>query len=111
MAVLTFTTTPPGAAIWIDGVDTKKKTPEPVEVSRDKHAVVITFKLDKYEDVVLKNFSVDGDVTDKFPMKKKASSSSGTGKGNTGKGNTGTGKGSGSGKKGNDTGLERPDDL
>ena len=112
VSVLTFTTTPPGAAIWIDGVDTKKKTPEPVEVPRDKHAVVITFKLDKYEDVVLKNFSVDADVADKFPMKKKSSSSSGqTGKGNTGKGNTGTGKGSGSGKKGNDTGLERPDDL
>ena len=111
VSVLTFTTTPAGAAIWIDGVDSKKKTPEPVEVPREKHAVVITFKLDKYEDVVLKNFSVDGDVTDKFPMKKKSSSSSGqTGKGTTGKGNTGTGKGSGSGKKGNDTGLERPDD-
>jgi serine/threonine-protein kinase len=111
VSVLTFTTTPAGASIWIDGVDTKKKTPEPVEVPRDKHAVVITFKLDKYEDVVLKNFSVDGDVTDKFPMKKKSSSSGQSGKGNTGKGNTGTGKGSGSGKKGNDTGLERPDDL
>jgi len=107
VSVLTFTTTPPGAAIWIDGVDTKKKTPEPVEVPRDKHAVVITFKLDRYEDVVLKNFSVDGDVTDSFPMKRKSSSS--TSKGNTGKGNTGTGKGSGTGTKGNDTGLERPD--
>ncbi len=107
VSVLTFTTTPPGAAIWIDGVDTKKKTPEPVEVPRDKHAVLITFKLDRYEDVVLKNFSVDQDVTDSFPMKKKSSSV--TGKGNTGKGNTGTGKGSGTGTKGNDTGLERPD--
>ncbi len=111
VSVLTFTTTPAGAEIFIDGVDTKKKTPEPVEVPREKHAVVITFKLDKYEDVVLKNFSVDADVTDKFPMKKKSSSSGQSGKGNTGKGNTGTGKGSGSGKKGNDTGLERPDDL
>ena len=111
LSVLTFTTSPPGAAIWIDGVDTKKKTPEPVEVSREKHAVLITFKLDKYEDVVLKNFSVDADVTDEFRLKKKAPSSSGqAGKGNTGKGNTGAGKGSGSGKKGNDTGLERPDD-
>ena len=103
VSVITLTTTPPGAAIYIDGIDTGKVTPQPIEVPREKKAVTITLRLDRYQDKVLKNLSVDSDVNDTFELKKK---SSGTGKGTgTGKG---SGKGSGSGRK-DDTGLERPD--
>ncbi len=111
LSKITLTTTPPGAAVWIDGVDTKKKTPEMVEVPRDKHSVTISLKLDKYNEMVIRNFSVDSDVTDHYPLTKKPSSGGQVIKG-TGRG-SGSGKGSGSGRRtgpGNDTGLERPDD-
>ena len=101
VSTITLTTTPSGAAIFVDGVDQKKRTPEPFEVPRDKKAVTITLKLEKYQDIVLRNFSVDGDVTDKYTMKRKSSGGTGRGSGNTG-------RGSGSGRR-DDTGLERPD--
>ncbi|MBL9015619.1 MAG: protein kinase [Myxococcales bacterium] len=104
VSVITLTTTPPGAAIYIDGIDTGKVTPQPIEVPRDKKAVTITLRLDRYQDKVLKNLSVDSDVNDTFELKKK---SSGTGKGTTGTGK-GSGKGTGSSRK-DDTGLERPE--
>ncbi len=100
VSTITLTTTPPGAAIFVDGVDQKKKTPEPFEVPRDKNAVTITLKLEKYQDIVLKNFSVDADVADQITMKRKSSG--------TGRGTGNTGRGSGSGRR-DDTGLERPD--
>ena len=78
-------------------------TPQPIEVPRDKKTVTITLRLDKYQDRVLKNLSVESDVNDTFELKKKSSGV--PGKGGTGKG---SGKGSGSGRK-DDSGLERPE--
>ena len=108
VSTITLTTKPVGAEIFVDGVDQKKKTPEPFEVPREKHAVVITLHLDKYDDIVMKNFSVDADVTQAITMKKKAAVPTG---GGGGKGSNGGGKGSGGKGSGHhdDTGLERPD--
>jgi hypothetical protein len=50
--------------------------------------------------VVLRNFSVEGDVANKYILKKKPTG--------TGRGSGNTGRGSGSGRR-DDTGLERPD--
>ena len=69
---------------------------------------MITLHLDKYDDIVMKNFSVDADVTQAITMKKKAAVPTG---GGGGKGSNGGGKGSGGKGSGHhdDTGLERPD--
>ena len=106
ISVITLTTTPPGAAIYIDGIDSGKVTPQPIEVPKDKKAVTITLRLDKYQDKVLKNYSVESDVNDTFELKKKSGGTVKVNTGGTGKGSAG--KGSGSGRK-DDTGLERPD--
>jgi serine/threonine-protein kinase len=106
LSTITLTTKPVGAEIFVDGVDQNKKTPEPFEVPREKHAVVITLHLDKYDDIVLKNFSVDADVTQAITLKKKATVPTGGGKGGNGGGKGSGGKGSG---HHDDTGLERPD--
>ncbi len=107
ISTIRLTTKPSGAAIFIDGEDQHKKTPEPFQVPRSKHAVTITLKLDKYEDLTLRNFSVDNDVVDDYSLvKKRASGAPPTRGGNTGRGNN-TGRGSTT--RPNDTGLERPD--
>jgi hypothetical protein len=109
LSTITLTTTPAGAEIFVDGVDQNKKTPAPFDVPRDKHAVTITLKLDRYEDVVLRNFSVDANVTDTLPAMKKKSGGTGRVPGAGNKGNTGnTGNKGGSGRR-DDSGLERPE--
>jgi len=94
MSKITLTSTPPGAAIWIDGKDTGKRTPSPIEVDKARRAVTITFKLAQHDDVVLKKFSVTGDVAKAVKLRKR--------------GATHTGRGSGSGRV-DDTKLERPE--
>ncbi|MDX2089727.1 MAG: serine/threonine-protein kinase [Kofleriaceae bacterium] len=108
VSTLTFTTKPAGAAIFVDGVDTKKRTPEPIEVPRSVGAVKIDLKLDGYLTYTLENFGVGKDITKSFTLKKKSSGAvvpTGSGTKNTGKG---SGAGAGSGFKDKD-GLERPD--
>lgn len=105
-SVITLTSRPPGAAIFVDDVDTGKKTPEPIEVERARGAVKITLKLDKYDDLVLRNFSVAENVEKTVRLKKKAVANPSSGRGSS----AGRGNGGGSTRR-DDTGLLNPDDL
>ncbi len=96
MSVITLTSMPSGASIWVNGKDTGKRTPSPIEIDRAKGTVTLTFKLAAHADVVLKKFDVSKDVTKPVTLKKK------------GTGNSNPGRGSGSGRK-DDTTLERPE--
>jgi hypothetical protein len=96
MSTITLTSTPSGAAIWIDGKDTGKKTPSPVEVERARGAVTITFKLAGHDDVILKKVSVAADAAKSAKLAKR------------GPIRTNPGRGSGSGRV-DDTKLERPE--
>ena len=98
ISTITLSSTPAGAAIWIDGKDTGKKTPSPIEVDKAQGAVTITFKLALHEDFVLRKLSVGRDVTRAVKLKRRASITV----------NPGRGSGSGSGRV-NDTTLERPE--
>ncbi len=104
-STITIVTKPAGAAIYVDGKDTGKKTPEPFTVDRSKKAVTIDLRLSSFETMTLKKFSVEADANMDYSLKPKKSG--------TPKNPPGTGKGSntGSGGKtgGNDTGLERPE--
>ena len=100
---ITIVTKPAGAAIFVDGQDTGKKTPEPFEVERSKKAVTIELKLANFDTMTLKKFSVEADANMDYSLKPKKSGPrppNGNGKGS----NAGSG-----GKTGNDTGLERPE--
>jgi serine/threonine-protein kinase len=95
ISTITLTTTPAGAAIWLDGKDTGKRTPSPIEVDRARGAVTITLKLSQHQDVVLKKVAVTRDVEKTVKLRKRTAT-------------TNTGRGSGSARK-NDTSLERPE--
>jgi len=97
ISTITLSSTPAGAAIWIDGKDTGKRTPSPIEVDKARGAVTITFKLALHEDFVLRKLPVRGDVTKAVKLTKKRVT-----------GTTSPGRGSGSGRT-NDTTLERPE--
>ena len=103
-STITIVTKPAGAAIFVDGKDTGKKTPEPFTVDRSKKAVTIELRLTSFETMTLKKFAVEADANMDYTLKPKKSGPkqlpNGTGKGS----NTGSG-----GKTGNDTGLERPE--
>jgi serine/threonine-protein kinase len=108
-SVLTFETVPANASIFIDGEDTGKRTPEPVEVDPAKGAVRIDLKLDGYTTYTRKNFYVGKTITMRVPLAKKSS-----GHGPKSGGNKGTGKTNGTTNTGNGgvwqkDGLERPD--
>jgi serine/threonine protein kinase len=94
MSTLTLTSAPSGAAIWIDGKDTGKRTPSEIEIEKARRAVTLTFKLPQHDDLVLKKFSVMGDVEKAFKLRKKTAGT--------------PGRGSGSGRV-DDTKLERPE--
>ena len=94
MANITLTSTPSGAAIWIDGKDTGKRTPSPIQVDKARRAVTITLRLAQHDDLVLKKFSVTGDVEKALKLRKRTV--------------TTPGRGSGSGRV-DDTKLERPE--
>jgi len=96
MSVITLTSTPSGAAIWVDGEDTGKKTPSPIEIDRAKRTATFTLKLAGHTDVVLKKVDVSKDATKPVTLKKKST------------GTSNPGRGSGSGRK-DDTTLERPE--
>jgi len=106
--VLTFETVPANAEIFIDGHDTGKRTPEPVEVDPAQGAIRLDLKLDGYTTYTRKNFYVGKTITMRVPLTKKSS-----GHGSK-SGNNGTGKNNGSTNPGNSgfkdkDGLERPD--
>jgi eukaryotic-like serine/threonine-protein kinase len=120
--MLRLTTTPPGAKIYIDGVEQKQKTPGAVEKLARK-PVKLVLKLAGYDDITLDKLELNDEVVAKeFVFKKKSGGGVviKTGGGNTGKGsgttpgkgsNTGKGSGTTPGKgSGNDTGLEKPGD-
>ncbi len=94
MANITLTSTPAGAAIWIDGKDTGKRTPTPIQVDKARRAVTITLKLSQHDDLVLKKFSVTGDMEKAVKLRKRTVIT--------------PGRGSGSGRV-DDTKLERPE--
>ncbi len=106
-STITIVTKPAGAAIFVDGKDTGKKTPEPFTVDRGKKTVTIDLRLSNFDTMTLKKFAVDADANVDYSLKPKKSGTTGvkTPPNGTGKGsNTGSG-----GKTGNDTGLERPE--
>ncbi|MFN0251090.1 MAG: serine/threonine protein kinase [Kofleriaceae bacterium] len=104
MSTITIVTKPAGAAIYVDGKDTGKKTPEPFTVDKNKKLVTIDLRLTTFETMTLKKFSVEADANVDYTLKPKKQGPknppNGTGKGS----NAGSGS-----KTGNDTGLERPE--
>jgi serine/threonine protein kinase len=106
MSTITIVTKPAGAAIYVDGKDTGKKTPEPFPVDKSKKLVTIDLRLATFETMTLKKFSVENDANMDYTLKPKKQGPknppNGTGKGS----NTGSGGKTGGG---NDTGLERPE--
>ena len=106
---------PPGAEIYLDGIDTGKATDATLELPRKTKAVTLVLRLDHYDDLVLKNVAIDKpEVTQDVTLKKHASSSGGhSGGGSHPPHGSGAAQGSGTGPRGpgNDTGLMRPEDL
>jgi serine/threonine-protein kinase len=112
-SVLTFETVPANAAIFIDGHDTGKRTPEPVEVDPSQGAVRVDLKLDGYTTYTRKNFYVGKSLSMRVPLTKKSSGHGSKPGGNKGTGKTngktiGTSNPGGGGVWVKD-GLERPD--
>ncbi len=105
MSTITLTTKPAGAAIFVDGKPTGRKTPQPILIDRARTKVTVTLKLDRHEELVLKNFSVVDDVTDFYALKRKPGTSRRTGSGSAAAPPVEPGAGSGSDD--NDA-LERP---
>jgi serine/threonine protein kinase len=104
-STITIVTKPAGAAIYVDGKNTGKKTPEPFTIDKSKKTVTIDLRLSAFETLTLKKFSVENNADMDYTLKPKKSGPkppNGTGKGS----NTGSGSKTGGG---NDTGLERPE--
>ena len=100
--------TPPGAEIFLNAVDTGKKTPATLTVPKTNVKANIRLKLHGYVDAVIKDVSLDsGDsVKESATLKVYAVTPPGGGS------HTGAGKGSaktGGTHESNDTGLERPE--
>ncbi len=92
-STITLKTAPAGAAIWLDGKDTGRRTPTPLEIDPARGAVTITLKLALHEDLVLRKLPVTSDVEKSVKLRKRGAT---------------TGRGSGSGRV-DDTKLERPE--
>lgn len=111
---LTVTSDPAGAEIFLDGVDLGKQTNTTLVLPINHNKAQLRLKLKGYDDFVIRDVALDGDLAENAALKKVAvssghgSGSSGHGSGSSGKGSGSSGKGSG---HGNDTGLIRPDDL
>jgi serine/threonine protein kinase len=107
MSNLQVNSNPEGAEIFVDGVDTGKKTYSIIQLARSKKLTTLTLKLKGYDDIVLKDIALDSDdITKSATLKKTTVHTNGVGHGS----GHGTGKGSG-GKKDCDTCLQRPEDL
>jgi serine/threonine-protein kinase len=117
LAKIKFVTDPPGARIFINGIEMDERTGEVFVLPKSKRAVKVVLRLDsKHEDIVIDDFVVTADVEHEYVFEKKkrpvphGGRHTGTGKGRGG----GKGKGSADGNNGStttDTGLMRPDDL
>ena len=112
---LTVTSDPAGAEIFLDGVDLGKQTNTTLVLPINHNKAQLRLRLKGYDDFVIKDVALDGDLNETATLK-KVTVSSGHGSGSAGKGSgSSSGKGSGSAGKGsghgNDTGLIRPDDL
>ncbi|MEO8701854.1 MAG: serine/threonine-protein kinase [Kofleriaceae bacterium] len=117
IATITLTTTPPGAKIFINGVELDQITPQAFELPISTKEVKVVLKLDGYKDIVLEKIVPNENINLERVFKKKStvvfvptgrgSGSAGTGKGSAGKG-SGAGKDPGRGS--NDTGLIKPGD-
>ncbi len=110
MVTLEVKSSPDGAEILVNGVDTTKKTAATLTIPRSKTPATILLRLKGYDDYVIKNVMLDGgEITENAALKKTSSSSTTvmhTGGGH-GSGHA-PGKGSGTTKQ-CDTCLERPD--
>jgi len=103
-STIVITTKPLGAAIFVDGKDTGKKTPEPFTVEKAKKLVTIELRLSTFDTLRLPKFSVEADANTEYTLKPKKTGSIRTPNGNGRGSNSGSG-----GRTGDDTGLERPD--
>jgi eukaryotic-like serine/threonine-protein kinase len=126
---VTVTSTPPGAEIFIDGVDLQKVTDATLSLPVNHTKAEILLRMKGFEDFVFSDVALDGkdlkEAAALVPKKVvqvptgKGSASVGKGSASAGKGSASAGKGSaagkgsgkGSGHKDNDTGLMRPEDL
>jgi eukaryotic-like serine/threonine-protein kinase len=66
-----LTSTPEGAEIFVNNVDTNKKAPATLTLPREAKAATFTFKLHGYADVVLKDVPLVGDQLEKTATLKK----------------------------------------
>ena len=106
IASLQINSNPEGASIYVNNVDSGKKTYSIIQLPRSKKSATITLRLKGYDDVVLKDIALDSDeITKSATLKKTVVRVPGGGHG------SGHGSGKGSGTKHCDTCLERPDDL
>lgn len=107
---LTVTSEPAGAEIFLDGVDLGKQTNTTLVLPINHSKAQLRLKLKGYDDFVIRDVALDGDLNEKATLK-KVTVSSGHGSGSSGRGSGSSGRGSGSSGHGNDTGLIKPDDL
>ena len=112
MVTIHATSNPEGAAIYINGTDTGKKTYASLQIARTKKPALIVMKLKGYDDFTFKDVDLDrGEITESATLVAKKATPIPHGNGNgSGKG-SGAGKGSGKGSGGKqcDTCVERPD--
>jgi hypothetical protein len=99
------TSDPPGAEIFLNGVDTGKKTNTTIEVPHAKAHPLILLKLHGYADGEIKNVALDAgdEITASAKLNKLATPPPG--------GHPGTGKGSGKGSASPHHGAGGADDL
>ena len=105
---LTITSEPPGAEIYLNGIDTGRKTNTTMSVPHGKAHPLIVLKLHGYADGEIKNVALDAgdEITASSKLIKLATTPPGAGHGSA----KGTGKGSGTKKGGGGADdLERPE--
>jgi hypothetical protein len=116
---ITLVSTPPGAKIYINGVELEQVTPQPFEVPLSDKPIKIVLKLDGYKDIVFEKMVPNQNINEEraFQKKPKYTPDRPPGKGSgsstppgPGSAKTPPNTGSGSGKRGsNDTGLIKPE--
>jgi len=102
---LTIDSTPPGAEIFLNAVDTGKKTPATLTVPKTSVKANVRLKLHGYVDAVIKDVALDSGDEVKESATLKVYSVTPPGGGT----HTGAGKGSGKHQQQDDSGLERPE--
>jgi hypothetical protein len=112
LLVLTLESTPPGAEVFVDGVDLHKQTNTTLSLPATHAKAEIRLRLKNYEDFVFGDVVLEGkELKQQATMVAKKVVPPGTGHGSGHSNGHGPATGKGSGHKDNDTGLMRPEDL